>query len=145
MSDVATVVYSGHVIALIRQSRDVEERGVMFITPTDYPLQVGVMHHPEGVEIPPHIHRDIVYEVTTTQEFIYVERGRVEITLYADDWTLIEQRVLEGGDFVLFVRGGHSLRILDDASMVEVKQGPYPGDAHAKIFRDETAKVGRSI
>lgn len=143
MSAVAAVVHDGTVMALIRRSSDIAERGVTFVTPPDYPLQVGVLNHPSGSEIKPHIHRDIVYEVNTTQEFIYVEHGHVEITLYTDDWTEVERSVLGDGDFVLFVRGGHSLKVLDDARMVEVKQGPYPGDVQAKIFPDQSTKVDR--
>ena len=38
-------------------------------------------------------------------------------------------RMLEAGDVVLLLDGGHSFDIIDDARMIEIKQGPYVGEA----------------
>ena len=40
------------------------------------------------------------------------------------------------GDFLLSLTGGHSFEVLEDVRLIEVKQGPYPGDAYAKRFRE---------
>ena len=53
-----------------------------------------------------------------------------------DDWTLVAQTELRAGDFILSVTGGHSFEVLEDVRLIEVKQGPYPGDSYAKRFRE---------
>lgn len=37
-------------------------------------------------------------------------------------------RVLGPGDVILLCGGGHSFKMLEDSSMIEVKQGPYAGE-----------------
>jgi mannose-6-phosphate isomerase-like protein (cupin superfamily) len=36
--------------------------------------------------------------------------------------------VLEAGDVILLIKGGHGFKVLEDLEMFEVKQGPYAGD-----------------
>lgn len=111
--------------------------GVKFLTPDDYTLQLGLIEHPSGKEIKDHIHRqDIKYNVDTTQEFLYIESGSVEVTIYTNSWKVVKKTVLEAGDFILFVGGGHGLKVLKKCRIIEIKQGPYPGDKNAKIYRD---------
>ncbi len=84
-----------------------------------------------------HIHRqDIKYKVDTTQEFLYIEKGKVRVNLYNSKWKEIKKVILGAGDFVLFVSGGHGLKVLEDCRIIEIKQGPYPGDKLAKIYKD---------
>ena len=33
------------------------------------------------------------------------------------------------GDVILLIAGGHGFEVLEDLNMIEVKQGPYVGDA----------------
>ena len=37
-------------------------------------------------------------------------------------------RVLESGDVILLCGGGHSLEMVEESSIIEVKQGPYAGE-----------------
>lgn len=111
--------------------------GVKFLTPDDYTLQLGLIEHPAGKEVRDHIHRqDIKYNVDTTQEFLYIESGSVEVTIYTNSWKVVKKTVLEAGDFILFVGGGHGLKVVKKCRIIEIKQGPYPGDKNAKIYRD---------
>ena len=36
--------------------------------------------------------------------------------------------MLEQGDVILLAFGGHGFKIIDDAEIIEVKQGPYAGE-----------------
>lgn len=112
--------------------------GVKFLTPQNYPLQLGLLEHPSGKQIRAHRHPAFKYNVTTTQEFIYIETGEVEATIYRNDWSIVKKVILKKGDFILSVAGGHSFKVLKKCRMIEIKQGPYPGDAKAKIFMPET-------
>lgn len=119
-------------------TKHTESVGVKFLTPQNYTLQLGLLEHPTGKIIKDHIHRqDIKYKVDTTQEFLYIEKGRVSISLYSKKWNFIKKVTLIKSDFILFVSGGHGLKILNKARILEIKQGPYPGDGKAKIYRNE--------
>ena len=43
-------------------------------------------------------------------------------------------RVLGPGDVIILMSGGHGFEVLEDLNMVEVKQGPYVGDADKTRF-----------
>ena len=112
-------------------------KGSTFLTPIDYTLQIGLIEHPAGSVLKSHRHNDkIEYNVNTTQEFLYVEKGKVKVSFFNDNWKLISQKVLCKGDFMLHVSGGHGFEILEDCRMIEIKQGPYPGDKFAKIYNE---------
>ncbi len=42
--------------------------------------------------------------------------------------------MLQTGDVILLVSGGHGFVVLEEVEMIEVKQGPYSGDADKKRF-----------
>lgn len=111
--------------------------GVRFLTPESFPLQIGLIEHPKNKEIRAHIHRDLRYDVNTTQEFLYIEKGQIEVTVFDNAWETIQTVIMEAGDFVLFVSGGHSLKVIKKTRIIEIKQGPYPGDCLAKIFKEQ--------
>jgi len=124
-------------IALFFSKDTSAEGGIKFLTPVDFPLQVGLLEHKEGRVVPPHRHRDLHYNVNTTQEFIYVEKGSgVEVVLYDKEWQEIEKVSMSAGDSILFAGGGHGLNIPPGCRLFEIKQGPYPGDKEAKIFKE---------
>lgn len=121
------------IIAIVWRKR-LRANGARFLTPQTYTLQVGLLEHPKGKVIPAHRHPNIKYNVGTTQEFLYIESGQVEATLYRNDWSIVKKVRLNAGDFILTIAGGHGFTIRKRARVIEIKQGPYPGDAKAKIF-----------
>jgi hypothetical protein len=96
--------------------------GLHFVTPVENELQVAYMLHPRGHEVVPHEHLPQERRLQTTQEVILVKSGTVEVTLYSDEKHVF---VLLPGDVVILVAGGHSLKMLTDCELYEVKQGPY--------------------
>ena len=126
MSQVETVEFGGKIMAIILR-RDVESESVRFYTPPDFSQQLGLLVHPKGKVIRPHIHKLIAREVTVTQEVLIIQKGEIELDLYDEKGTKIKTCVLSEGDTVLLAHGGHGLRVLEDARIIEVKQGPYVG------------------
>jgi len=53
----------------------------------------------------------------------------------------LESRVLEAGDVILLIKGGHGFEVLEDLEMFEVKQGPYAGDADKARFESTLPDV----
>lgn len=131
------IKHHGKIIAIV-YSKNLKPDGIQFMTPQNYPLQIGLHDHKKGKNVPAHYHPHLKYKVVNTQEFLYVEKGAVEIEIFTGpkQWKKKAKFRLTRGDFILIVDAGHSVNMLPGSRVVEVKQGPYPGDAKAKIFRD---------
>jgi len=67
-------------------------------------------------------------KVTLTQEVLFIKSGVVRVDFYDDNRNYLESRVLEQGDVILLAAGGHGFEMLEQAEIIEVKQGPYCGD-----------------
>lgn len=121
------IVYNNILLAVVIRTAYVKE-GIEFFTPGDFSQQLGYMNRPKGYIIPPHVHKLVERKVTLTQEVLFVKTGRVRVDFYDDDKVYLESRELGAGDVILLAAGGHGFEILEQAEMIEVKQGPYCGD-----------------
>ena len=136
--NIIEVKHKNRILAIIFK-HSLKSGGVRFLTPNEYTLQLGLLEHPAGTIVRDHAHNHkIHYNVDTTQEFIYLESGRVLVKIFTDNFELVKKVKLSPGDFILHIAGGHGFEILEKCRMIEVKQGPYPGDKLAKIFKNST-------
>lgn len=117
---------------IIRNGYDCE--GVDFITPDEYSQQVAYMHHPAGKVIDAHVHNLVHRNVVMTQEVLFIKRGRLRVDFYDVYEDYLRSTVLEAGDTILLISGGHGFTVLEDVEMIEVKQGPYVGGADKTRF-----------
>jgi len=108
--------------------------GIEFFTPNDFSQQLGYMNRPQGYVIPPHVHNPVPREVQFTKEVLFIKSGRVRVDFYDDDQNYLESRILEQGDVILLAFGGHGFEMLEPTEMIEVKQGPYAGEADKTRF-----------
>ena len=121
------VIIEKQVVALIVR-KNFEKEGIHFFTPSDYSQQLAYMSHPTGKKIQPHVHKKVQREVHYTQETLFIRKGKLQVDFYSDDQQFLENRILESGDVILLIKGGHGFKVLEDLEMFEVKQGPYSGD-----------------
>ncbi len=126
MSGVEVVEYNGEIIAIVVRS-NYNPEGVNFVTSKDSPLQLGIFCHKKNSEIKPHIHKEVEKVIKKTLEVLHIEYGRVSVDLYSSDGKKIKTITLNGGDNIMFVSGGHGIKILEDSKIIEIKQGPYYG------------------
>src|SRR5438445_6946573 len=105
-----------------------------FMTPPEFKQQVGFIVYPAGGAIQRHHHRPLERRLVGTPEVLVVQRGRCEIDIYNDDSELVATRELRPGDVMLMVGGGHGFRMLEDTVFLEIKQGPYTGEAEKQRF-----------
>ena len=119
--------YKDDILAIIVR-KDFICQGLHFFTPNDYSQQLGYMSHPAGKRIQPHIHKRLQREVHYTQETLFIRKGKLQVDFYSEDQEYLEHRILEAGDVILLIKGGHGFKVLEDLEMFEVKQGPYAGD-----------------
>lgn len=114
--------------------RGFQKDGIEFFTPDDFSQQLAYMHRPQGYVIPPHVHNLVPREVTLTQEVLFIRSGKVRVDFYDDGKNYLESCVLQAGDVILLAAGGHGFEMLEPTEMIEVKQGPYCGEADKVRF-----------
>lgn len=127
-------------LAIIIRS-NYHKRGISFFTPPDFSQQLGYMNRPKGYVIDPHVHNLVERNVTLTQEVLYIKSGQVRVDFYDDDRNYLESRVVEQGDVILLAAGGHGFEMLEDAEIIEIKQGPYCGDEDKVRFDHKPERI----
>ena len=132
-SSVEKIVKDGVLLAVIVRGSSGPGK-TTFYSPEDAPLQMGNVVHRAGAIIRPHIHVETPRRVEVTQEVLFVERGRMRITLFLPDGSEAYQGELHAGDKILLAHGGHGFEMLEDTVLFEVKQGPYAGYESGKKF-----------
>ncbi len=125
-------------LALIIRA-DFSEPGIHFFTPASFSQQVAVMRHPKGKKIAAHVHNLVNRQVLYTQEVLWIRKGKVRVNLYNSQLAFISAPVLCEGDLILLCGGGHSFEMLEETTMVEVKQGPYAGENDKTRFEVDEA------
>ncbi len=133
---IETIVHGLEPLALIIKA-DFDEPGIHFFTPANFSQQLASMKHPKGHKIAPHVHNIVNRQVYFTQEVLLVRKGRVRVNFYSSDKEFLEYRILEDGDVILLCGGGHSFEMLEETSMVEIKQGPYVGEDDKTRFEED--------
>lgn len=120
------------VAIIIRNSFDKE--GIEFVTPGDFSQQMAYMHHPTGHKITAHYHNKVERTVHYTQETLVIKKGKIRVDFYDNSRKFLKDTVLEKGDVILLAGGGHGFEILEETIMLEIKQGPYAGEADKTRF-----------
>lgn len=128
------IEHNNILLAIIIRS-NYKKEGISFFTPNDFSQQLGYMNRKKGYVIEPHVHNLVERKVTLTQEVLYIKSGKVKVDFYDDDQNYLENRVVETGDVILLAHGGHGFEILEDAEMIEIKQGPYVGEEDKLRFK----------
>ena len=130
---IETITHNGQTLAiLLRTSYQAE--GIQFFTPDDFSQQLAYMNRPQGYVIAPHVHNPVLREVQYTKEVLFIKSGRVRVDFYDDGQQYLESRILEAGDVILLAFGGHGFEMLEASEIIEVKQGPYAGEADKTRF-----------
>lgn len=107
--------------------RNIKTEGVKFFSSDDMSLQLGILKHKQGANVKPHIHRPTKKIINNVQEVLHVEYGVVECNFYNDEGKKVKSTILNEGDTILLINGGHGFNILENSKIFEIKQGPYTG------------------
>jgi len=130
---VENIEHDSELLAIIIRSGYTKD-GIEFFTPDAFSQQLAYMRHPAGKVIEPHVHNPVHREVCITQEVLFLKTGRLRVDFYDTKRNYINSRVLCSGDVLLLASGGHGFEALEEIEMIEVKQGPYAGDADKTRF-----------
>ncbi len=126
LAPLRTIKDGDDVVAIVLRRR-YDHAGLTFITPDDFPMQMGYMKHPRGHVIRAHMHNAVARTVKATMEALFVKRGKVRVDLYRKDRERLESLTLEDGDVIFLAGGGHGFEVLEETEIIEIKQGPYLG------------------
>ena len=107
---------------------DFNPSSTTFLTPETFIQQIGFIVYGKGELISPHKHKKVERTIQGTNETILVRKGKVEVSIYNDEGKLFFKDILDRGDMIAMISGGHAFKMLEDTVLVEVKQGPYLGD-----------------
>jgi len=127
-------IYAGDQALAIIVRREFEPVATQFITADEHLQQVGFVKYARGGSIVPHLHKPLERHIVGTPETLVIRSGQVEVSLYDDRQALVAQRVLDPGDVLVLMAGGHGFRILKDTVLLEIKQGPYTGLVEKERF-----------
>jgi hypothetical protein len=130
---IETIEDGGVVLAYIARGGTPPSK-TTFLTPSECNLQVGHVVYPAGGVIARHLHLPIERHLVGSSEVLVMQQGRCEVDVYTQDRRLVASRELHVGDILIAVQGGHGFRVIEDAVLLEIKQGPYPGSAEKERF-----------
>lgn len=120
-------IYHGDQLLSIIIRDNYHATGITFITPDDYPHQLGYMNRDKDYVIAPHVHNRVARNVDFTQETLVVKSGVVRVDFYTQEKEYLESRIIYKGDIILLAAGGHGFKMIQPSEMIEIKQGPYAG------------------
>lgn len=128
------IYHNDELFAIIIRNGDHEE-GTHFFTEDKHSFQVGVHNVKESKRYRAHISLPFKnLEKLESNKIYYIKKGKVGIDFYNNNGNKTEYSILNIGDLILFVNGGHGVDILEDTIMIEIKQGPYRGVEIEKKF-----------
>ncbi|MBY5336061.1 hypothetical protein [Rhizobium leguminosarum] len=127
------IVNGGELQAMILRANYTFD-GIQFFTPDEFSQQLAYMKRPTGYVIQPHVHNAVAREVLYTKEVLLIKSGVVRVDFYSDSQEYYESAILRAGDVILLAFGGHGFEIIEEAEIIEVKQGPYAGESDKTRF-----------
>ena len=126
METIERIFYKDRLLSVIIRD-NYHAQGITFITPDNFPHQLGYMNREKNYVIAPHVHNKISRNVDYTQETLIIKSGVVRVDFYTQEQEYLESRIIYKGDIILLASGGHGFKMIEPAEIVEIKQGPYAG------------------
>lgn len=120
---------AGKTIALIIKAKAKINR---FITKPNNPLQLGYLSFSKNNQVKPHQHRALTKTTHQNQEFIYVVSGQIQVEFFNKGESFVKH-ILNPGDCLLQIAGGHGFTFLKPTKIITIKQGPYSNRKREKI------------
>jgi hypothetical protein len=125
------IIKQGEEVLAVIVKTDMINDSLKFVSPEDFPLQVGIQNKEPGGSTEAHEHLPFEkLENLKTQEIFFVESGLVEIGIYFNS-KKVRNVTLSKNDLII-LNTGHDLNFLEKTRLIIVKQGPYRGKEKEK-------------
>ncbi len=92
------------------------------------PLQLVTLKHPKGKYLLAHTHKPTPRQTAKMQECLVIKKGKIRVDLYGPDKKMFKKVTLKTGDLLILLNGGYGIHILEDAELIELKNGPFVED-----------------
>ena len=120
------ITHKGKLYAIYFNVSEAED-GLSFISEDGDFIQVGIWKYQPKKTLPAHFHKEYIREATRTCESVYVIKGKIRCNLYTKSGNFIESFILNNNDMAIQLYGVHEYEILEEALVIENKNGPYFG------------------
>ena len=122
----------GKVLAIVLRSI-ISDNSVEFVTPKEFPMQLGVHKRKKGDYVKAHEHIPFgTLKNFPVQDILIVKKGKITVGLYYEGKFYKDVTLSEGE--IILISTGHNVKFLKDTEMIEIKQGPYRGKEFEKKF-----------
>ena len=101
--------------------------GLSFVSEDSDFIQAGLWKYKKGQKLQAHYHNYFERTSYRTSEVVYVVEGKIESTIFTEKGDFIWKGTLNKGQLIIQLQGAHEYKILEDAVVVETKNGPYFG------------------
>lgn len=119
------IIYKNALIAI--RFKEFKE-GAMPLTDPLEPLQLLVHKRPKGKHTPAHFHLPKIRVTEKLQECLVVIKGKIRIDLYGPDKKKFKHIFLSAGEVIILMNGGHSVHLVKESEIIEIKNGPFVED-----------------
>jgi cupin fold WbuC family metalloprotein len=113
-----------NILAFFIFGNDILE-GKNFVTNDESQFQLASFLLNKDEVIEKHFHPNQHRNIKNTSEVLVLLDGSIEVTIYDDNLELVASQIINSGDTVALMSGGHGLKLLEESKFIEVKQGPY--------------------
>ena len=119
------ILHKKRLFALIVRRQFRKKSGINFFTSKEATQQFGFMKHKKNHIIKPHKHNKRLTRILRTTEVILLLKGTLRVDFYNDKYKYLFSKKINERDIIMLIHGGHGFKVLKNAEMIEVKQGPY--------------------
>ena len=119
------ILHKKRLFALIVRKQFRKKSGINFFTSKEATQQFGFMKHKKNHIIKPHKHNKRLTRILGTTEVILLLKGTLRVDFYNDKNRYLFSKKINERDIIMLIHGGHGFKVLKNAEMIEVKQGPY--------------------
>ena len=119
------IFYKKKLLAIIVNSNKIKKNGVNFISPENFPHQVGFINHKSGYEVLPHTHKNFLRKIYKTSEVLFVKNGILRVDFYVNKKKYLFSKILKKEDLIILNEGSHGFKVIKKCQLIEIKQGPF--------------------
>ena len=119
------IKYKKKLYALVIKKSFRKKKGISFFTKQNSNQQIGYMNHSKNHIIKPHLHLKRLTKILLTSEVIILQKGKLRVDFYNNKKKYLFSIYLNKNEIIMLVHGGHGFKVIKDAQMLEIKQGPF--------------------
>ena len=132
MSNILKIEDEETLIAIVI-SNSIQPEQTQFYTETNAILQIGHIIINPKKPIERHFHNPIERQIVGTTEVLILKKGRVQVSLFNKNLVEIKNIILEPGDLIYLIAGGHAFKAIEPSIFIEVKNGPFV-ESYDKVY-----------